>query len=210
MMERLSQPTKQNGIALISSLIIMLLMTVVALSLMRGTSLFEKIAGNTREKQRAFQSAQDALQFAEFWLQQTATPTALTGAACSSTLTSIQVCTGTGSDPGTLLSAIYALPSYSGYKPPSMTVASGGGLSASGDVNYSKNPSIYINPLGTINSQPVFRITAIGYAGSGGKNGTVAVVQSIFAVTGGGSSGNSGGGNTNTNQASTGTNIGGA
>ena len=52
------------------------------------------------------------------------------------------------------------------------------------DVVYASSPGFVIHALPAIGSQPMFRITAIGYGGGGGANGTQAVVQSIFIVGG--------------------------
>lgn len=177
--------TAQRGIALIASLIIMVLMTIIGLSILRGNNLFERVSGNTREKQRAFQSAQDALLFGEWWLN---SGVSVTNVACSTSaaLTALAVCT---TDPGTSVSAIKALQVYSGYSPQNMTVSAGGGLASSGDVKYTQTPGIYINciaPCGAPlpSGQTLFRVTAIGYGGTGGTNGAVAIVQSVYALGG--------------------------
>ena len=53
---------------LVSSLLLLLVVTIVALSMFRSFGIQEKIAGNMREKQRALQAAVTAQQFAEVWL----------------------------------------------------------------------------------------------------------------------------------------------
>ena len=62
--------TKQGGFALMTSLLILIIMTLLALSMFRSVGLQEKIAGNTREKQRSLQAAESALQYGEWWLSQ--------------------------------------------------------------------------------------------------------------------------------------------
>ena len=170
---------------MIASLIIMLVMTVVALSAMRGTTLFEKVAGNTREKQRAFQVAQDALRYGEWWLN-TSSSSSLAAETCPTVnYAAMHVC----------LAVLTGVPStslavYNGYSPPNMTVSSGGGVVAgsglsAGDVNYSQNPGIYVALVpNTIygSSTPVFQVTAIGYGGTAGTNGSVAIVQSLYQI----------------------------
>ena len=187
--------SKQLGVALVSSLIILLLMTVVGLTIIRGNSIFERIAGNTREKQRAFQSAQDALLYAEWWLTQTANYSIVSNPVqCTGVQTTLKVCT---SDPSTVKSAISALPFYTNYNPPSMQVASNGrsggvvtqGDNSSsrgnvGDVIYSAPPGIYINSMPSISGKLTFRVTTVGYGGSGGTYGTQAVIQSIYVLGG--------------------------
>lgn len=183
----------QRGIALIASLIIMLLMTVVALSVFRGNNLLEKIAGNTREKQRAIQSAQNALLFGENWVN-TANAAALTPVAASActgaAITTPQVCPSTNLATTSNISGL-ALFKYS---PPGMTFAStstAGGMASSSalsDIKYAQRPGLYIAYLGLMpgTTSPVYQITAIGYGGNGGNNGTVAIVQSTYKPGSGG------------------------
>src|SRR5579864_7550374 len=61
-------PPNQAGMVLISSLLLLLVVTIMALSMFRSFGMQEKIAGNVREKQRALQAANSAQQYAEWWL----------------------------------------------------------------------------------------------------------------------------------------------
>jgi len=186
----ITSTSKQQGVALIASLIIMLLMTILAISVFRGNNLLEKVAGNTREKQRALQSAQDALLYAEWWLQQpTSNLTPVT--ACSTTVapTTPQVCPNS-QDPGQSYANVSKLQFFT-YTPNNMQSLSTGATGAlvttgpnQNDVVYASSPGFVIHSLPSIGAQPLFRITAIGYGGGGGANGTQAVVQSIFVVGG--------------------------
>ncbi|TDK68019.1 pilus assembly PilX family protein [Sapientia aquatica] len=188
----LTAKSKQQGVALIASLIIMLLMTILAISVFRSNNLLEKIAGNTREKQRALQSAQDALQYGEWWLQQSGS-NLVPVPSCSATAvpTVIQVCPN-NQDPGPTLANVSAL-KYFPYTPPNMASVTSGATGAIvktgatiNDVVYSSSPGFVIHYLGIVNSQKMFRVTAIGYGGGGGANGTQAIVQSIFLLGGSG------------------------
>lgn len=60
-----SSPKNQHGAILVISLIILLLMTLIGVSAMRGTTLQEKMAGNLRDYNLAFQSAEAGLRDAE-------------------------------------------------------------------------------------------------------------------------------------------------
>ena len=71
------------------ALMILLMLTPLGVAMFRSFGLQERIAGNTREKQHAFQAAQSALQFGEWWLTQN---NATTGVACSGALATTQVC----------------------------------------------------------------------------------------------------------------------
>ena len=60
---------KQTGSALIIALTILLVLTVLGVSAMRTTSLQDKMAGNARDSQIAFEAAEYALRQAELALQ---------------------------------------------------------------------------------------------------------------------------------------------
>lgn len=56
----------QRGVALITSLIFLVLLTLVGVTAMQNTTLEEKMAGNNRDRNVAFQAAEAALRDAEF------------------------------------------------------------------------------------------------------------------------------------------------
>lgn len=58
-------PNKQTGSALVVSLTILLVLTILGVSAMRTTSLEDKMAGNARDAQTAFEAAEFALRQAE-------------------------------------------------------------------------------------------------------------------------------------------------
>lgn len=64
----LNRSRRQRGIALITCLLLLVMLTLLAISMFRGYGLQQKLAGNTREKQRAFEAAESALQYGEYWL----------------------------------------------------------------------------------------------------------------------------------------------
>jgi type IV pilus assembly protein PilX len=65
---------QQKGIALIVSLIILLLLTIIMVSALRVTTLEEKMSGNSQDSNIAFQAAESALREAEAYLQSGAFP----------------------------------------------------------------------------------------------------------------------------------------
>ena len=88
---------------------------------------------------------QSALQYGEWWLGQ---GNGSTGANCSgvlnaNTLSQMQVCSNMLTAPTTLPWSARA-----DYLPPNMTVATGGGIAASGDINYNAKPGLSIGYLG--------------------------------------------------------------
>lgn len=60
-------PTSQNGAALITGLIFLVVLTLISLSAIKSTSLEERMAGNARDQDVAFQAAEagirDAMQY---------------------------------------------------------------------------------------------------------------------------------------------------
>lgn len=59
---------RQRGSALAISLIFLLLMTLLGVSAMRSSNMQERMAGNLRDRNMAFQSAEAALRGGEAWL----------------------------------------------------------------------------------------------------------------------------------------------
>jgi type IV pilus assembly protein PilX len=60
---------RQRGAVLVVSLIILVVITVIAAGSMRGTILEEKMAGNTRDRNLAFQAAESAAREAELFIE---------------------------------------------------------------------------------------------------------------------------------------------
>ncbi|MFT7413442.1 MAG: type IV pilus assembly protein PilX [Methylophagaceae bacterium] len=63
--------TKQQGVALVISLIMLLLMTLLAISSMNTTILEEKMAGNYKDRNMAFQAAEAGVRAGETYLRTT-------------------------------------------------------------------------------------------------------------------------------------------
>ena len=61
--------SREQGAVLVVSLIILLVVTMIAVSSMQGTVLQEKMAGNTRDRNVAFQSAESAVREAEDFIE---------------------------------------------------------------------------------------------------------------------------------------------
>jgi len=59
---------QQSGIALVISLIMLLLLTIIGVTAMRVTGLEEKMAGNSKDQNVAFQAAEISLRDSEAWL----------------------------------------------------------------------------------------------------------------------------------------------
>jgi len=168
--------------ALITALLLLIVVTIMALSMFRSYGIQERIAGNTRDKQRAINAAVSAQQFAEYWLTTTPAPVAA-------------VCTGVVPDSiGQVCSNALAVPESVPWAS-SVTYTQFTSNSINGVSNtinainatpgsYYQPPSFYITDLGPNAGTPgeVYQINAIGY---GGTANTVAVVESTFLITAG-------------------------
>ncbi|MFT5589759.1 MAG: type IV pilus assembly protein PilX [Bradyrhizobium sp.] len=173
-----------QGIALISAMLVLVMLTLLALSMFRGFGLQQKIAGNVLEKSRAFEAAQSALQYGEFWLTKNQ---GMTGMSCTSTITiasavDMRVCDTalvTPADPA----------SWGGgstYTPLGMQVQAAGGAivnsNNNADINYAMSPVLHIAylGLGPNGTDALYAVTGVGY---GGSNTSAAVVQSVVRQT---------------------------
>lgn len=161
--------------ALITSLLLLLVVTILAVSMFRSFGLESRIAGNVREKQRALLAAEAAQQYAEWWLGSGGTST-LTSSPCTQMLNANngdgQVC----SQPlGVAPANVKQWPFWTSYTPSGMTVQ------ADKAGTYYQAPGFYIYDLGSSadGSGEVYQIDAMGY---GADANTVAVVESTFAV----------------------------
>lgn len=178
----LRHPHIENGFVLIASLLMLLLMTILTLSMGKTFELQELMSGNQREKTRAFESAQTALNYAESWLNLPVNLTntgitCTTANASASTTTTPVVCSNPLSNPATLPWTIGV-----NYTPANMAVSSTGGAST-----YYQQPMFYIQYLGLGSGPsclspappcaPIYQITALGY---GGDSRAVAVLQSTY------------------------------
>lgn len=171
-----SRLTQQSGFALVVSLLILVVLTLLGVSMFSNVGLQQRMASNTREKNRAFQAAQTALKYGEWWLSQSGNATQ--GASCSGTTSQPRVCSNE------LLNSTSVLPWASGttYAPPlsgQLVVSPLGGVNT-----YNSAPQYYIQYLETDvqTGGNYYRITAWA---SGGNANAVAVVQSIYLVNAG-------------------------
>ncbi len=172
--------SEQRGMALITSLLLLIVVTIMGVSMFRSYGVQERIAGNTRDKQRAINAAVSAQQYAESWLSTTAAPVAAVcagpvssaiGQICSNPLlvpSSVPWAASVIYTPFTATNTIVANPT-----PGSYTLGS-----------YAKIPEYYITDLGANAGSPgeVYQIDAVGY---GGTANTVAVVESTYLITSG-------------------------
>jgi type IV pilus assembly protein PilX len=181
---------------LITTILLLVVVTLLALAMLRGVGLETRIAGNVMDKQRALQAATSSETYAEMWLVNNVTGNSET--VCSaSTFTSTAspaICSNTLATSTAALSAAVvpweiggSAVGY-GYNP-----ASGSGnlfTTAGGPNSYAAAPTVYIADLGhdaTYANAVDYQVDAWSY---GGATGTVAVVESTYQIrytaTGGG------------------------
>jgi type IV pilus assembly protein PilX len=166
--------------ALVSSLLLLLVMTILGVAMFRSFGTLERIAGNTREKERALHAATSAQTYAEWFLASAGGVNATAGTNCTAFVTAptnVQVCSNT-------LASASTIPWGAGvnYVPPGMSVGGTAGIGTAD--NYVAQPGFYISYLGGSYVAPTrtssYQIDAVGY---GGSNNAVAVAESTYNVS---------------------------
>jgi type IV pilus assembly protein PilX len=179
---------REQGFVLITGMLFLVVMTLLGLALFRSTGLMDRITANTRDKQRSFEAAEGALEYAAWWLGSTNGGGAASTCSANSgaTVATIHVCSEALAPTYPTFAAIAGLgwaPKAFSYTPPNMTVAAGGGLNAAGtDINYQAPPGVYVESLGLSSDgkSMFYQATAYGY---GGDSNTVSVVRATFKRT---------------------------
>jgi len=194
--------SKQLGVVLITSLLLLLVVTIMAVSMFRSFGIQEKIAGNVREKQRAIQAAASTLQYAEWWLgSQSNAPVAVSAyAAASADVACValvsanagqgQICNNTLASNGISAASVPwtipgagAVPIGVSYLPTGMGANGAlctGNNCLSADVYYDV-PRFYIADMGSYGrSGELYQVDAYSY---GLSADTIAVVESTVAVS---------------------------
>jgi type IV pilus assembly protein PilX len=186
---RRSLTVGQQGMALVSSMLLLMIITILAVSMFRSFGMQEKIAGNVREKERALHAAESAEQYGEWWL--TSGNNLLTGAvACGAPQLSAnagegQICSNTLLSLGINVTQVpWTIAGVGGgpvgvsLLPTGMTIGAGG---SSNNPLYYAAPVFYIADVGVAadGQGEAYRIDAVGY---GGSANAVAVVESTYEV----------------------------
>jgi type IV pilus assembly protein PilX len=191
-MKRRSIP-RQRGMALITGLLLLVVLTLLGIGMFRSFGIQARIAGNTREKQRALHAANDAQAYAEWWVSQPGGGNATLGSPCNKVVqitnpttyvtdpTLVQVCSNqlTASTVtmtnGPWTEAVGGTQVGFAYAP--------SGLSTTGSDAYVQVPMLYIAFLnGTYDKQSGTQINnyRIEASGFGGTANTVSVVESTY------------------------------
>jgi len=184
-----SRTRRDRGMVLITSLLLLLVVTILALAMFRGVGLENRIAGNVMDKQRALQAATSSEAYAEQWLfnnVSTAVPTTCAAstftAATAPTICSNTLAAATGAS-ALVVPWGGASPVGYLYNPITTGTTTLFPVSTAGGVdNYYQAPSVYVADLGadaTYANATDYQVDAWSY---GGSTGTVAVVESIYQI----------------------------
>jgi len=189
MKSRCSRVFRERGMALVSSLLLLLIITIIAMSMFRSFGSQEKIAGNLREKDRALHAATSVQQYAEWWLTQpagsvaaSAPVTCAVGAPLNANAGQGQICTSATSLQLLGINPTQQLPwpvSYIQYSPLGMATPLQAGNN--NDPAYAWTPGFYIVDLG-LAADAAGEVYQIDAFSSGATTGTVAVVESTYEV----------------------------
>jgi type IV pilus assembly protein PilX len=167
---------RERGMVLVTTLLLLIVVTLIALAMFRSFGLDEKMAGNVRDKQRALNTAETAEEYAEYWLLYNGT--SITPASCSAVVAAStgQICTNALASPATLpwtASVTYTPPTSATPITITGTTPEAGGYFAA--------PAYYITLLGTTSAgaKTTYQIDAVGY---GTSPDSVAVVETTYVL----------------------------
>jgi type IV pilus assembly protein PilX len=195
--QRSHGPRRQRGAILIVALMFLVLLTIVGVSTISGTTLEEKMAGNMREQATAFQAAESALRDAEIDLETGIGGTgnrdaalAATGGintvfatACTASFTN-GVCLQPASPPGTYQTDVVTASGWD-WTSTSKTVQYGAYTGATAFSGLFRQPRYVIEYLAEKDDSSLgantryFRITARGW---GADQNTTVTLQSVYKM----------------------------
>jgi type IV pilus assembly protein PilX len=163
----------QGGLALVSALLMLVIITLLGVSLFLGVTLQQKAAGNSLQKTRALEVAQSAVTAAENWLNTESSKQV--PMSCSSSASNFRLCSMTPTNP--------ADPStWSGGATqvdlPNLKVSTTGGIDT-----YAAHPAVWITYLGRATMGPG-NLYEIDAQARGGNANTVAVIQTVYYIGG--------------------------
>lgn len=172
---------RQRGMVLVTALLLLVVVTIIAVTMFHSFGTQERIASNVREKQRALHAAESAQQYAEWWLSMgngsivtncTTVVPASVGQVCQNKLVDAVPNSNITAVPWNIAGTEVGVT----YTPPEMTIAK----TAATDT-YFQSPSFYISYLGLADGgkSTVYQIDAVGY---GGRPDAVAVVESTYKL----------------------------
>ena len=183
-------PHRQRGVILVTAMLLLIVVTIMALSMFRGYGGEERLAGNTRDKQRALAAAISAQQYAEFQLASGAAP--LAGACPAGILPNgMQVCLPPAAPAPLpnfatlpwLTGVTYSVFTSNAINGVSNTISATGTPDLPGQsASYVQAPVFNVIDLGPNKGTPAGEVYQVDAVGFGGTSNTVAVVESTFVI----------------------------
>jgi type IV pilus assembly protein PilX len=182
---------RDRGMVLITSLLLLLVVTILALAMFRGVGLENRIAGNVMDKQRALQAATSSENYAEQWLlNNVATSSAIACTAATFPGATPTICSNTLAAATDAASALVVPWDMGGagnalgynYNPVDAAAQPFFPTAAGQANNFAQVPTVYVADLGSdaTNANAIdYQVDAWSY---GGSAGTVAVVESVYQI----------------------------
>ncbi|MFZ0549995.1 MAG: PilX N-terminal domain-containing pilus assembly protein [Steroidobacteraceae bacterium] len=179
-----------RGMVLITTILLLVVVTLLALAMFRGVGLETRIAGNVMDKQRALQAATSSETYAEQWLVNNVQTTSLTVCSTSTFTTtgSPALCSNTLATSTDAASAsvvpwdIGGTGNPVGYTYNPVSGTSNLFTTSGGSNSYAAAPTVYVAYLGTdatFANAVDYQVDAWSY---GGATGTVAVIESTYQI----------------------------
>ncbi|MGH8317013.1 MAG: pilus assembly PilX family protein [Steroidobacteraceae bacterium] len=177
---------------LITSLLLLLVVTILAIAMFRGVGLENRIAGNVMDKQRALQAATSTENYAEQWLvyNVTSTPPVICTPAMFTDTNTPMICNNLLALSTDALSPLVVPWNIGGspvgytYNPATGSTTTLFPVSATGAVDsFYEPPTVYIASLGSDATNPRNADYQIDAWSTGGSSGTVAVVESVYQIS---------------------------
>src|SRR5580658_1416691 len=202
MKRKLHWAARQRGMALVSAMLLLVIITILALSMFRSVGTQEKVAGNVREKERALHAAESAQQYGE-WVLLNQPNLAAVDVTCGGNAPlqnamagEVEICANSLAQLGfTTPASLNSVPwTVAGGQvgswmlPQGMTTSTSGGWSAlvlngvtTNTADFYAAPVFYIADVGSAadGQGEAYQIDAYGY---GGSANAVAVVESVYEV----------------------------
>lgn len=169
---------KQQGFVLFTVLVFLVILSLLGVSMFNGFIQDQKVAGNLREKTRALDAAQTAIDYVENWMTTPANVYRgdwINGVPCNSsnqTGATLVICSNALDAPTTL-----PWPSANAFTPNQMTLSSSGGSNT-----YASNPSVYVQYLGTTGGASGVALYQVTASAQGGNATAASVVRSVFQI----------------------------
>lgn len=172
--QRFANPRRERGVVLVIGLLLLLVVTLLGLAAMSSTTMQEKMAGNQRDREVAFEAAEAALRDAERDIELSGRISGASGFAsgCASTLSDRGLCA-----PSTTLTPVWQAVDWSDNASPVRYVLYGEQTGAPAWPNVVRQPRYIIEVLPNLRgnelnagsySEPAgprfqYRVTATGY-----------------------------------------------